>query len=68
LCGPRAARPIWLRTIVRVTRLHQGVPINRARSLGWLQPGLLANVANLVALFTVGCGLASRRFERLLLP
>jgi hypothetical protein len=53
---------------VRVTRLHQGVPINRARSLGWLQPGLLANVANLVALFTVGCGLASRRFERLLLP
>jgi lipooligosaccharide transport system permease protein len=65
---PITAYPPWLSHIVAVTPLYQGVRIDRALSLGQLQWSLLANLAYLVALATIGYTVACRRLNRLLLP
>ena len=65
---PVDAYPEWLADLVRLTPLYQGVQINRALSLGQLHPGLLVNVAYLLAVFAVGFWITSRRLARLLLP
>ncbi len=65
---PIAAYPTWLRTIVVLTPLYQGVALCRGLSLGHLAPSMLLNVVYLIVLGALGMAVAIRRLTVLLVP
>ena len=65
---PISAYPGWLRAIVAVTPLYQGVALTRGFALGQLAPSMLLNVCYLVALFAISLMIAVRRLSALLVP
>jgi lipooligosaccharide transport system permease protein len=65
---PLSLYPDWLRIVVTVTPLYQGVALLRGLDTGVLGPALLVHAAYLGILGTIGLLGASRRLGRLLLP
>ena len=65
---PLEQYPGWLEVVVQVTPLYQGVALSRALVIGDPSWGLLAHVAYLGAMGTIGTLVASRRLRRLLQP
>lgn len=65
---PLARYPGALQWMVRVTPLYQGVVLERALSLGRLDPSLVVHAGYLVAMGVCGVWVASRRLARLLQP
>ena len=63
---PLSRYPGWLRAVVQVTPLYQGVALCRALCLGHLTWGLLVNAAALVAMAAAGVTVAGRRIDTLL--
>lgn len=64
---PLATYPRAVADIVRWTPLYQAIDVQRALALGHVGPGLLVNVAYLVAMGAVGVAVAARRLRILLL-
>jgi lipooligosaccharide transport system permease protein len=64
---PLSTYPDVIGHIVRWTPLYQAVDVQRALVLGQLHPGLLANLAYLVAMGLAGLFVATRRLGGLLL-
>ena len=65
---PLSLYPDWLRLVVTVTPLYQGVALLRGLDTGVVGPVLFVHAAYLSVLGTVGLIGASRRLGRLLLP
>ncbi len=65
---PLSLYPDWLRIVVSVTPLYQGVALLRGLDTGVLGPALLVHACYLGCLGVVGLVGASRRLGRLLLP
>jgi len=65
---PLSLYPGWLRIVVSVTPLYQGVALLRGLATGVIGPVLLLHALYLAALGTIGLIGASRRLGRLLLP
>jgi lipooligosaccharide transport system permease protein len=64
---PLSTYPRAIGEIVRWTPLYQAVDVQRALALGHVGPGLLANLAYLLAMGLVGVTVATRRLGTLLL-
>jgi lipooligosaccharide transport system permease protein len=64
---PLSTYPRAIGDIVRWTPLYQAVDVQRALALGHVGPGLLANLAYLLAMGLVGAAVATRRLGLLLL-
>lgn len=64
---PLSAYPGWLRVVVEVTPLYQGVALLRGLSLGHVGLGLLGHVAYLLVMGLCGVAVAAPRLQRLLL-
>jgi lipooligosaccharide transport system permease protein len=65
---PLSLYPDWLRIVITITPLYQGVALLRGLDTGVLGPVLLVHAAYLGTLGAIGLIGASRRFGRLLLP
>ena len=65
---PLSLYPGWLRIVVTVTPLYQGVALLRGLDTGMLGPVLLVHACYLGLLGAIGLVGASRRLGRLLLP
>ena len=63
---PEVYGPV-VRTLIAFSPLYHGVTLVRSLALGVIHPGLLVNVAVLVALGVAGIALAAKRIGRLLL-
>jgi lipooligosaccharide transport system permease protein len=64
---PLSAYPTALQWVVQATPLYHGVALLRGLSTGLLAPALLLNALYLACMGLVGCLLAARRLEHLLL-
>ena len=64
---PLSTYPRAIADIVRWTPLYQAIDVQRALALGHVGPGLLANLAYLMAMGVVGVAVAARRLGHLLL-
>jgi lipooligosaccharide transport system permease protein len=64
---PLSTYPRAIGDIVRWTPLYQAVDVQRALALGHVGPGLLANLAYLLAMAVLGIAIATRRLGLLLL-
>jgi lipooligosaccharide transport system permease protein len=64
---PLTTYPRAVADVVRWTPLYQAVDVQRALALGHVGPGLLANLAYLLAMGVVGVAVATRRLGKLLL-
>jgi lipooligosaccharide transport system permease protein len=64
---PLSTYPRAIGDIVRWTPLYQAVDVQRALALGHVGPGLLANIAYLLAMAVLGIAIATRRLGLLLL-
>ncbi len=65
---PLSLYPAWLRIVVTITPLYQGVALLRGLDTGVLDPVLLVHACYLGCLGAIGLAGASRRLGRLLLP
>ena len=65
---PLSLYPDWLRIVVTLTPLYQGVALLRGLDTGVLGPALLVHACYLGCLGVIGLAGASRRLGRLLLP
>jgi lipooligosaccharide transport system permease protein len=65
---PISSYPTWLRDVVALTPLYQGVALCRGLSLGHLGWSMLANISYLALLAAAGLWVAARRLTTLLSP
>jgi lipooligosaccharide transport system permease protein len=64
---PIETYPDWLRVLVQLTPLYQGVDLIRSLTVGAISPILLGHVAYLLVMGIAGLLVVSRRLDRLLL-
>ena len=65
---PLSVYPGWLRTVVSLTPLYQGVDMLRELDAGVLTPAVAGHAAYLVTLGLFGMAVAARRLDALLRP
>lgn len=65
---PLGVYPGWLRIVVSITPLYQGVDMIRELDAGLLTPAIIGHAAYLVALGVLGMAVAARRLGYLLRP
>jgi len=64
---PLSTYPRVVADVVRWTPLYQAIDVQRALALGHVGPGLLVNLAYLLAMGAIGVAVATRRLGILLL-